>query len=534
MTTFHVGEQTHRQVLPQPAALESAGADNPEGGDETACGLPASPGTGVEHGRGETGPGGTRLGRRHPEGVSALEGAAREGHVAVFVLDAHGHPLDPCHPARARRLLASGRAAVVRHTPFVIRLKDRTRVNSTVQGVTVGIDPGSRHTGVAVFTEHRGSRAGKYAIQLDHRGAAIRDRLAARAAYRRSRRSRNLRYRAPRFNNRTKPQGWLAPSLRHRVDTTLSWVSRLTRWAPVRAVQVERVAFDTHALSAGRPLEGVEYQQGTLAACEVREYLLTKWGRACAYCGAIGVPLNIDHIHPRSRGGSDRIGNLTLACIPCNQTKNATVVQEFLKDEPVLLAKILRQAKAPLRDAAAVNATRWALWRALTATRLPVATASGGRTKWNRSRTGASKSHTLDALHVGELEAVTVWPSTVLVVRAAGRGTYCRTRTDKYGFPRLRLPRIKQVRGFATGDLVRAVVPSGKKAGVHTGRVAVRSNGSFNITTRHGTVQGIGHRHVRLLQRADGYGYTTRPEARRRAAFPPGSEGLGFHAGGNR
>ncbi|MGW2191863.1 RNA-guided endonuclease IscB, partial [Streptosporangium sp. NPDC001682] len=242
----------------------------------------------------------------------------------MFVLDHHGHPLDPCHPARARRLPAAGRAVVHRHTPFVIRLKDRDAATSTVEGVQVGIDPGSKHTGLAVFTDDGGSRSGKYAIQLDHRGRAIRDRLSARAALRRGRRSRNLRHRAPRFLNRTKPKGWLAPSLRHRVDTTLSWVARLTRWAPVRAVHVERVAFDTHALSAGKPLQGVEYQQGTLAGYEVREYLLATWGRACAYCGASGVPLNLDHIHPRSRGGSDRISNLTLACIRCNQTKNAT------------------------------------------------------------------------------------------------------------------------------------------------------------------------------------------------------------------
>ncbi|MFC4896296.1 RNA-guided endonuclease IscB [Streptosporangium amethystogenes subsp. fukuiense] len=449
----------------------------------------------------------------------------------MFVLDKRGHPLDPCHPARARRLLATGRAVVARHTPFVIRLKDRSVADSTVAGVQVGIDPGSRHTGLAVFTDHEGSRAGRYAIQLDHRGALIRDRLAARAALRRGRRSRNLRHRAPRFLNRTKPQGWLAPSLRHRVETTMSWVARLTRWAPVTAVHVEKVSFDTHALSAGRPLEGAEYQQGTLAGYEVREYLLAKWGRACAYCGASGVPLNLDHIHPRSRGGSDRISNLTLACIGCNQTKNATPVQEFLKDKPALLAKILKQAKAPLRDAAAVNTTRWALWQALKATGLPVAGASGGRTKWNRSRTGAAKSHTLDALHVGSLDTVTTWPSTVLVAKATGRGTYCRTRTDRYGFPRLRLPRTKHVKGFATGDLVRATVPTGKKAGVHTGRVAVRTTGSFNITTRHGTVQGIGHRHIRLLQRADGYGYTTHPETRHRAASPPPPGGGGLHAG---
>jgi hypothetical protein len=101
----------------------------------------------------------------------------------------------------------------------------------------------------------------------------------------------------------------------------------------------------------------------------------------------------------------------------------------------------------------------------------------------------------------------------VLAVAATGRGTHTRTRTDRYGFPRLRLPRRKTFFGFAADDLVRAVVPTGKKAGTHTGRVAVRATGSFNIRTPHGTVRGIGHRHVRLLQRADGYAYTAQKEA---------------------
>ncbi|MEQ4726292.1 RNA-guided endonuclease IscB [Nonomuraea sp. B19D2] len=428
-------------------------------------------------------------------------------HPFVFVLDKHGRPLQPCTPARARRLLASGRAVVARHTPFVIRLKDRTVADSQVDGVEAGTDPGSKHTGIAVFTTQAGQRRGRYSIQLDHRGTIIHKKVEQRAAYRRRRRSANLRYRTPRFLNQRRPDGWLAPSLKHRVNTTLSWITRLARWAPLRAVHVERVAFDTHALSAGRPLEGAEYQQGTLCGYEVREYLLEKWGRACAYCGKSGVPLNIDHIHPRCRGGSDRVSNLCVACVGCNQRKGARSVEEFLAGRPTVLARVLAQAKAPLRDAAAVNATRWALWRALTATGLPVHAASGGRTKWNRSRTGAAKSHTLDALHVGGLETVTCWPSRVLVAGAAGRGSHCRTRTNRFGFPRLRLPRIKQVHGFATGDLVRASVPSGKNAGVHTGRTAVRTSGKFTITTALGAVQGIHYRHVRLLQRGDGYAY---------------------------
>ncbi|MFJ7265822.1 RNA-guided endonuclease IscB [Streptomyces sp. NPDC099050] len=438
---------------------------------------------------------------------------AREGHPVAFVLDKHGHPLQPTSPARARKLLHQGRAVVARHTPFVIRLKDRTVAESQVDGVELGIDPGSKHTGVSVFTAKDGERRGLYAVELAHRGGRIRDKLTARAAYRRGRRSRNLRYRAPRFSNRARPRGWLAPSLRHRVDTTMSWTTRLARWAPIRAVHVERVAFDTHTMSHGGPLEGAEYQHGTLHGTEVREYLLAKWGRACAYCGATGVPLNIDHIQPRSRGGSDRISNLCTACVPCNEKKSNQSVEDFLRRSPRQLARILVQAKAPLRDAAAVNATRWALWRALDDAFPTVRVASGGRTKWNRQRTGTPKTHTLDALCVGELVTVTRTPVRVLAVAATGRGTYTRTRTDKYGFPRLHLPRQKTFFGYQTGDLARAVVPTGKKAGTHIGRIAVRATGSFNIKTAHGLIQGIHHKHLRLVQRADGYGYTARPEA---------------------
>ncbi|WP_433430942.1 RNA-guided endonuclease IscB [Nonomuraea sp. CA-141351] len=440
----------------------------------------------------------------------------------MFVLDKHGHPLQPCTPARARQLLKKGRAVVHRHTPFVIRLKDRTVAQSEIDGVELGVDPGSRHTGIAVFTARTGERRARYGIQLNHRGTIIRMKMRQRAAYRRGRRSRNLRYRAPRFANRARPSGWLAPSLQHRVTTTVSWVDRLARWAPVRVVHVERVAFDTHAIVVGKPLEGVDYQHGTLHGTEVREYLLAKWGRRCAYCGACGEPLNIDHVHPRSRGGTDRVANLTLACVPCNQAKGNRPIGEFLKSKPKLLATILAQAKAPLRDAAAVQSTRWALWRELDA-RLPTHVASGGRTKWNRTRNNLPKTHTLDALAVGKLDAITETVSRVLVAGCTGRGTHARTRTDKHGFPRLLLPRHKQFFGYTTGDLVTAVVPTGKKQGTHTGRLAVRATGSFNITTAHGTVQGINHRHIRILQRADGYAYTFKEEScRRYAASSPG------------
>lgn len=435
--------------------------------------------------------------------------------MSVFVLDRSGQPLMPCTEKRARLLLARGRARVHRLLPFAIRLIDRQAADCALQPLQIKLDPGSKITGVALtrLAEHISS-AGKVQIEtavlslfeLIHRGRHISEALTARRQMRRRRRS-TLRYRAPRFNNRPKPQGWLAPSLQHRIDTTSGLMARLRRLAPITSIAQELVRFDMQKLEAPN-ISGVEYQQGTLAGYEVREYLLEKWGRACAYCDARDVPLNLDHVDPRARGGSSRISNLAVACIPCNQKKGAQDIRTFLARDLKRLEKVLAQLKRPLRDAAAVNTTRWALFTALKATGLPVITGSGGLTKFNRHVLGIPKTHALDAACVGQVDALSDWRKPTLSIKCTGRGSYQRTRVDAFGFPRGILMRTKSVKGFRTGDSVRADVPAGKKTGVHIGRVAVRRTGSFNIQTGSAVVQGVSHKHCRLMQRADGYGYT--------------------------
>lgn len=440
--------------------------------------------------------------------------------MAVFVLDKRGKPLMPCTEKRARLLLERGRARVHRVVPFVIRLVDRQADACSFQPLRVKLDPGSKVTGIALVREAevtdvatveiRGTTVVLNLFELVHRGRQISEALTARRAMRRRRRGANLRYRAPRFLNRSKPAGWLAPSLVHRVHTVKAWINRIRRWAPVTGLSSELVRFDMQAL-ANPEISGVEYQQGPLAGYEVREYLLEKWGRACIYCDAEGVPLQIEHLTARARGGTNRIGNLGLACGCCNQKKGSLNVREFVKD-PKRLARILATASRPLKDAAAVNATRWALANALRATGLPLELASGGRTKFNRATHGVPKTHALDAACVGKVETIDGWERPTLEIKATGRGSYQRTRLTGSGFPRGYLLRQKQVHGFQTGDRVRANVPSGKKAGTYAGRVAVRASGSFNIQTPNGVVQGIGHRHCTLVQRADGYGYHFRPK----------------------
>lgn len=448
------------------------------------------------------------------------------GNARVFVLDRKGDPLMPTTPARARQLLSSGKAVVVRRFPFTIRLKDRAAGN--IHPIRLSLDPGSKFTGLALSRVAGESHEALWLAELQHRGHQIRESLQQRRNYRKRRRSANLRYRAPRFNNRTKPKGWLAPSLQHRVDTVISWVGRLSALAPISELAMELVRFDLQQLE-NPEIQGVEYQQGTLQGYEVREYLLEKWGRQCAYCDTKDVPLQIEHTDPKAKGGSDRISNLTLACESCNQAKGSQPIQAFLVNDPERLKMILAQAKAPLRDAAAVNSTRWALFNTLKGFGLPVEIASGGRTKWNRTRFGIPKSHALDALCVGTTEGATNWSIPTLAIKATGRGSYQRTRLTASGFPRGYLMRTKSVHGFRTGDMVRAVVPSGKKAGIHTGRVAIRATGSFNIQTLGTVVQGIGYRHCRVLMRGDGYSYELKngvPATKH--SIPPRPERRGF------
>jgi 5-methylcytosine-specific restriction endonuclease McrA len=235
----------------------------------------------------------------------------------VFVLDTNKRPLAPCHEAVARKLLKQGKAAIYRRFPFTIILKksvDESKIKATYR---LKIDYGSRHTGLAIL---RGQDV-VWLGQLDHR-TDIKERIDKRRAFRRARRNRKTRYRKPRFLNRRRKDGWLPPSLESRVQNIQTWVNRLKKLCPIGYISYENAKFDTQ-LMRNPEISGIEYQQGTLQGYEVREYLLEKFWRKCCYCGKENVPLEVEHIIPKSRGGTDRVDNLCLACHDCNQRKGS-------------------------------------------------------------------------------------------------------------------------------------------------------------------------------------------------------------------
>jgi len=418
----------------------------------------------------------------------------------VLVLDTNRKPLNPCTPGVARGLLHVGKAKVFRRFPFTIILNKV--VDTSPEPMQLKIDPGSKVTGIALLQGNEVVWGG----EITHRGQQIKDALLSRRALRRGRRNRKNRYRKARFLKRTRPSGWLAPSLQHRVETTLTWVNKLMRYAPITGISQELVRFDLQKQD-NPEISGIEYQQGALFGYEVREYLLAKWERKCAYCGVENVPLQVEHIHPRAKGGTDRVSNLCMSCESCNLKKGTQDIEVFLKNKSDVLRKILAQAKRPLKDAAAVNSTRWALFNLLKKTGLSVETGSGGKTKYNRCRLELPKHHYIDAACVGNVDNLQILTTQPLLIKATGHGTRQMCRTNKFGFPSRHVPRNKFVRGFQTGDIVKAAVTQGKKIGLYVGRVAVRSTGSFNISDKAGLVQGISHQYCQVVHRKDGYNY---------------------------
>ncbi|HUW63638.1 MAG TPA: RNA-guided endonuclease IscB [Spirochaetia bacterium] len=484
----------------------------------------------------------------------------------VYVLDKRKRPMNPCTEKRARLLLERGRAVVHKMAPFTIRLKDV--VAADLPGFTLKLDPGSKVTGGAAI------RDGKEVVgcyECHHR-TDIKDKMDARRGQRRSRRARKTRYRKPCWGNRhpekcaacggnakhgsryCRPcaavrhfvdngcrETWLPPSLRARVEETLFWVEKMRRLLPITGIAMELVRFDTQ-LMENPDISGVEYQQGTLTGYEVREYLLEKLGHRCAYCrGTSGDPvLNVEHVVPRNPAqgpkGTDRVSNLVIACKTCNDAKDNLQPEEWLKQLQASgkkidqvraenLPNVLKQLKQPLKDVAAVNATRWALYHRLKTLGLPLETGSGGLTKFNRTQVlKLPKTHYHDAVCVGRHLPETVDVPFVEVYTATGRGNRQIAGVDRYGFPKRYRERKKEHFGFQTGDLVAADVPTGKYKGRWQGRVAVRKTGYFDIKDGSGKriCQGIPAKYYRLLQRANGWQYEKEPlRADARAALPP-------------
>jgi len=299
----------------------------------------------------------------------------------VYVISKSGKPLMPTERhGKVRRLLKSGRAKVVKLTPFTIQLLYET--TEYVQPVTLGVDPGYKNVGLSAVTDQREVFAAEAWVRTD-----VKRLLSERRQYRRSRRNRKTRYRKPRFNNRvySKHKGWLAPSVENRIDFHIKLIRMVCSILPVSRIRIETAQFDVQKLK-NPDVAGKEYQRGEQAGFwNVREYVLWRDNHTCQHCKGKSkdAVLEVHHIESRQTGG-DRPGNLLTLCRTCHRRHHVEGLE-------------LPKPPAGFSASAHINIMRWKLYERVKALGIPVNIVYGYQTKGGRISQGLKKSHTNDA-----------------------------------------------------------------------------------------------------------------------------------------
>lgn len=304
----------------------------------------------------------------------------------VYVQDIDGKPMMPTtRHGKVRRLLKANKATVVNLCPFTIQLTYKSTDHK--QPVTLGIDAGAKHIGFSATTEKEELFACETILRTD-----IVDLLSTRSQNRRTRRSR-LRYRKPKFNNRvfSKKKGWVAPSVKQRIDSHLNEVNEIHKILPITKIVIEAAQFDTHKMKNPN-ISGIDYQNGEqLGFLNVREYVLFRDGHKCSYCKGKSkdLILNIHHIESRKTGG-DSPSNLITLCETCHK--------EYHKGNIDLK---VRRGKS-LCGAAIMGIMKWRLYDELKSRYSNVSMTFGYITKYNRIKYGIEKSHTSDAFVISK------------------------------------------------------------------------------------------------------------------------------------
>ena len=298
----------------------------------------------------------------------------------VYVINKHGEALMPCKPRKARMLLKQKKAKVVKRTPFTIQLLHGS--SGYKQDISLGVDAGTKHIGLSATTEKKVLFEGEVQLRTD-----IQKLLATKREFRRARRNRKTRYRMPRFLNRKKDKGWLAPSVQHKVDSHIKLIDRVHDILPIKHITVEVAQFDIQKIKNPH-IEGVEYQQGEqLGFWNVREYVLFRDKHTCQRCKGKKKDkiLNVHHIESRQTGG-DSPSNLITLCKACHHHIHKKGLEHTIK-----------RSKKSLRDTSQMTVMRWFIYNGLKEIYPHAKLTYGYITKNTRIKNNLEKSHMVDA-----------------------------------------------------------------------------------------------------------------------------------------
>lgn len=300
----------------------------------------------------------------------------------VYVISQNGQPLMPTeNHAKVRILLKNKKAKVIKRCPFTIQLAyDSTNYT---QDITLGVDSGSKHIGLSATT--RSKVLFESDVELRNNIVNL---LSIRRQNRRTRRNRKTRYRKPRFNNRRRKEGWLAPSVQNKVDSHLTVIRKVREILPITKVIVEVTSFDIQKIK-NPMISGTEYQQGEqLDFWNVREYVLFRDGHICQCCKGKSKDkiLNVHHIESRHTGG-DAPNNLITLCETCHTGYHKGIVK---------LPKTIHRGMS-FKDATFMGIMRWAFYNKLKEIYPNVNLTYGYITKNTRIKNSLPKEHYTDA-----------------------------------------------------------------------------------------------------------------------------------------
>lgn len=411
----------------------------------------------------------------------------------VYILNCHGHPLMPCSPRKARVLLKAGKAHVVRMVPFTLQLLYGS--SGYKQEVSLGIDAGTQHIGVSATTE----KAVLFEAEVQPR-TDIQELLATRSQFRRARRSRKTRYRKCRFLNRKKAEGWLAPSIEHKVAVHLKTIRLVHKILPVRTTMIEVAQFDLQKIRHPE-IEGQEYQQGPqLGFWNVREYVLARDGHCCQWCQGKSKDriLNVHHIESRKTGG-DSPENLITLCETCHDFIHRTHQEH----------KIERKSRG-FRDATQMGIMRWRIYEQANLLFPNVGLTYGYITKHTRITNNLEKSHLIDARCISGHPLASSEGTWYLIKYVRRNNRQLHKATIRKGGKRLRNTAAKSIQGFRLFDLV-------KYQGTMCFVFGRRSSGYFDLRTLDGTriSASASYKRLTVVQKASAC------LVERRAAVPP-------------
>ena len=245
----------------------------------------------------------------------------------VFVKSINNTSLMPCSARKARLLLSSNKAIIIDYKNFTIKLNYNT--TNFCQTTTIAVDTGAKFLGIILRNGNNILLARQVKLRTD-----ISSLLTTRRILRRARRNK-LRYRQPRFLNRTKSKqsGWLPPSIQSRVNNTINMIDNLISKLPVYKLIIEVGNFDVQKMK-NPAINGKEYQQGEMAGFnEIKEFVLTRDNYTCKHkqCDHTDKKLQVHHIQFRSNGGSDKPDNLITLCKTCHSNLHSGLIDDKFK-----------------------------------------------------------------------------------------------------------------------------------------------------------------------------------------------------------